>query len=604
MGLARLGMLVNFVSDSVIVGFTAGAGTLIVVNQLRNLLRLPFPTDPDLVDTIADTLRYLGQTHWPSLLLGLITIGIVFGIQWANRTRRSGKLPLPGPLIALSGASGIGVLMQLGGWEIKVIGAIPRSLPPLAHIPLTDLRLIGSLSSGAFAIAAIGLVEAVSIARSIASQTRQRLDSNQEFVGQGLANIASAVFSGYACSGSFTRSAVNYKVGGRTPLANVFSGLFTLLLMLVFAPLAAYIPMSALAGVLIITAIGLIDRREMTRIWGSGGDRIIMVVTLLATLFLPLQFAVLTGILMSLAYYVLKTSMPRVRTVLPDVRFEHFTHQPDKPACPQLGIIEILGDLYFGAVHHVEECIERNLAENPNQRFLLLRMQSIGQIDISGIHALENVMRSYRERGGDIFLTRVRGPVAEVMRASGFERRLGSDHHLLHDNAVSHLFYRELDPAICIYECPVRAFRECQNLPKSLPDEGNGSAAALRLPPVSKRIEETLIFLGPEAVWDALHTLAPPLVVDVREMREFRRGHIPGAQSLPLSALLAEPDLDSLTTLARQDRLVIFVCRGGRRSRGVAALAVAHGSQHIAVLRGGMLAWEAAKLLEAVDEIV
>jgi SulP family sulfate permease len=343
----------------------------------------------------------------------------------------------------------------------------------------------------------------------------------------------------------------------------------------------------------------------MARIWASaGGDRIIMVVTLLATLFLPLQFAVLTGIMMSLAYYVLKTSTPRVRTVLPDERFEHLTHQPDKPACPQLGIIEILGDLYFGAVHHVEECIERNLAENPSQRFLLLRMQSVEQIDISGIHALENVLRTYRERGGEIFLTRVRAPVAVVMRASGFEHRLGADHFLPQDGAVSHLFYRELDPALCIYECPVRAFRECQNLPKS-PLAGEQDAAALRLPSVPKEVEAALVFLGPEAVWDALHTPVPPLVVDVREAREFRRGHVPGAISRPLSELLIELNHNSLAGLPSADpeRLTVFVCRGGRRSSRVAALLLARGARHVAVLRGGMLAWEAAKLLEAVDEI-
>ncbi len=252
-------------------------------------------------------------------------------------------------------------------------------------------------------------------------------------------------------------------------------------------------------------------------------------------------------------------------------------------------------------MHHVEECIERNLAENPSQRFLLLRIQSVEQIDISGIHALENVLRSYRERGGDVFLTRVRAPVAEVMRASGFERRLGADHFLPQDGAVSHLFYRELDPAVCIYECPVRAFRECQNLPKS-PLAGE-HAAALHLPPISKEIETSLIFLGPEAVWDALHTPIPPLVIDVREAREFKRGHVPGANSRPLSGLLVELNHDGLADLGGQERLVVFVCRGGRRSSRVAALLSARGAPHIAVLRGGMLAWEAAKLLEAVDEV-
>jgi SulP family sulfate permease len=373
--------------------------------------------------------------------------------------------------------------------------------------------------------------------------------------------------------------------------------------MLAFAPLAGHIPLAALAGVLIVTAVGLIDRQEMARIWRSaGGDRIIMVVTLAATLFLPLQFAVLTGILMSLAQYLLRTSAPRVRTVLPDERFEHLVHQPGRPSCPQLGIIEILGDLYFGAARHVEECIERNLTENPDQRFLLLRMQSIEQIDISGIHALENVLRTYRERGGDLFLTRVRSPVSQVMASSGFTQQLRPDHFLPQDGAVSHLFHKALDPAICIYECPVRAFRECQNLPKSPLVSENGRHS-LRLPPVSPQVEAALVSLGPEAVWTALHSPAPPLVVDVREPREFGRGHVPGARSLPLSGLLSPENHDVLAELVREERLVILVCRSGRRSSRVAALVSQRGGRHVAFLRGGMLGWEAAKLLEAVDEI-
>lgn len=608
MGLARLGMLVNFVSDSVIVGFTAGAGVLIAINQLRHLLRLPFPSDPDLIDTLADTVRYLNQTHWPSLLLGLITMAIVWGIQSINRKHRRGKLPLPGPLIALVAASIIGFIMQMDGWGIKVIGVIPRTLPPIAHIPLTDLRLIGDLSTGALAIAAIGLVEAMSIARSIAGQSRQRLNSDQEFVGQGLANIASAVFSGYTCSGSFTRSAVNFAAGARTPLASAFSGMFTLVAMLAFAPLAGHIPLSALAGVLMITAIGLIDRDEIARIWRSGGgDRIIMVATLAATIFLPLQFAVLTGILMSLAHYLLRTSTPRVRAVLPDNRFAHLTHQPEKPSCPQLGIIEILGDLYFGAAHHIEECIERNQIDNPGQRFLLLRMQSVEHCDISGIHALESIIRSYRDRGGDVFLTRVRAPVFEIMKASGFAQYLGEDHFLPQDSAVSELYYRQLDPAVCIYECPVRAFLECQNLPKNLYEAGSGIRMAL--PSLDAKTLDGVPAIAPQELWQALHTPAPPAVVDVREPREFQRGHVPGALSMPLPILLGrlngaagEGAQQGAQLTLPAGRPLILVCRAGRRSRRVAALLASQGTTEVKVLQGGMLAWEAARLLEALEE--
>ena len=239
--------------------------------------------------------------------------------------------------------------------------------------------------------------------------------------------------------------------------------------MLVLAPLAAYVPQPALAGVLILTAYGLIDQKEIVRIWQAGNsDRNIMVVTLLATLALPLQFAVITGIGMSVVYYLLKTSTPRVRVVLPSKDFRYFTPRPKRPSCTQLGVIEILGDLYFGAVSHIEERIQENLARNPTQRFLLLRMYPVENCDISGIHTLESIVRSYRERHGDVFFVHVQQPVEALMKTSGFYDYVGEDHFLDPDDAVSYLFHKVLDPGICIYECPVKTFRYCQNLPKRL----------------------------------------------------------------------------------------------------------------------------------------
>jgi SulP family sulfate permease len=470
-----------------------------------------------------------------------------------------------------------------------VLGELPRQLPPFALPPALDLGLIGGLSTGALALAAIGLVEALSITRSLAARTGQRLDSNQEFVGQGLANIACGLFSGYPVCGSFTRSAVNVEAGARTAVAGVFSGLLALATLLLFAPLAAYIPLTALAGVVAVSAVGLIDRREMTRIWRSHrGDRLIMLATLLATLLLPLQFAVLTGILMSLAYYLLQTSTPRVRTVLPDEHFAHLVHQPHKPNCPQLGIVEVQGDLYFGAAHHVDEYLRQDMEQHPEQRFLLLRLNGVQHLDISGIHALEGIVRLYRQRGGDVYLTRYRERVWDVMRSSGFLDYLGRDRCLPGDgDALGRLFYQVLDPAVCIYECPVRAFKECQNLPKQqLPLD-------VRLPVMPA--DDPSQYLEPHQVWQALRGEAAPLIVDVRERREFAQGHIPDARSAPLPGLLTG------TELIPRERPVLFVCRSGRRAARAAAHFRQQGYAEVYALRGGMLAWEAAHLLEAVD---
>jgi SulP family sulfate permease len=359
--------------------------------------------------------------------------------------------------------------------------------------------------------------------------------------------------------------------------------------MLIFAPLAAYIPRTALAGVLIVTAYGMIDRHEIVRIWrGARADAVIMVVTFLSTLLLHLEFAVLTGILFSFAMYIMKTSVPEVTSVLPDDQFEHFSSQPEKPPCPQLVILDVLGDLYFGAVAHVEDKIRQHLAEYPQQRYLLLRMHSVDNCDFSGIHALEAIVRTYRELDGDVFFVRVREPIMGLMEATEFYEHLGADHFLTEDEAITHIFYRVMDPAICIYECDVRAFKECQNLPKqTLPLD-----AILHTDVPDSDVPT----VAPTEVWASLCSGDPPHIVDVREPREFARGRVPQAEIIPLPKLLSEePDLP-------RDCPVVLVCQGGRRSTRAAAVLRGKGYSNVSVLRGGMQAWHAADLLEALEE--
>lgn len=583
MGVARLGMLVSFVSDSVVVGFAAGAGILIIVGEIRNLLRLDY-TARALPDVIQALVVHLPLTHLPTFALAVVTLIILVLLPRFNR-----KLPVP--LIVLAVAGLVAAILRLDQFGIAVIGQFPIGLPPLANLPLFNLSLIGDLSTGALAIAAIGLIEATSIGRAIAAQTNQPLNSNQEFVGQGIANLASGLFSGYPVSGSFNRSALNYSAGARSGLASATAGAVVLVGLLAFGPLIAWIPRAALSVLLVLSAYHMVNWKEMGRILrGTRGDAFIMVVTLLATLFLPLQFAVLSGVLMSLVYYILQTSIPHVRSVVPDDNFRHLVHRPDKPVCPQLGIIDIQGDLYFGAVSHVEESIRAVQRQHPTQRYLLLRMQHVGQCDISGIHMLETVTRLYRERGGDLYLTRVLQPVMALMHATGFDSFLGADHFLDGDTAIEYLFYKVLDPAICIYESDVRVFRECQNLPR--PDYPGQITLYTEKP--GGEINE----MPAARVWQLLHTAHPPLILDVREPREFALGHIAQAQSLPLFRLITE------RPILPRDRIIVLVCRTGRRSNRAAYALLNQGHTNAVVMQGGMVAWEAAHLLEAVERTV
>ncbi|MBE9524153.1 MAG: STAS domain-containing protein [Chloroflexi bacterium] len=581
LGLARLGMLANFVSDSVIIGFTAGAGVLISVNQIRPLLRLDFPSSPALLATLQQVKSHVAETHMTSLYLGL-------GVLLLMILTRYFKPKWPVLLLSMSAAALLVAAFNLTGMGVQVIGELPNTLPPIANLSF-NLTLISQLSAGALAVSAIGLIEATAIARSIASQSGQRLDSNQEFVGQGLANIACGFFSGYTVSGSFTRTTINYEAGARTALSSVFSGIFVLLAMIIFGPFAAYVPRAALASVLLVSAYSLVDRKEIRRIVrGTRGDSIIMAITFFATLLLPLQFAVLTGIMISFAVYILRTSLPRIVPVLPEKNYRHFTHQPDSDPCSQLAIIDILGDLYFGAINHVEDSLNQQLDERPQQRFLLLRMHNVQQCDISGIHMLEAIIEKMYDRGGDVFFMRVRQPVMKMMRATGMYEKLGDDHFLKYENAIPHLFTRILDPAICVYECRQRVFLECQNLPRPeyLPE---GALPHTAIPTIK------VAMISPQELWEQLRGQSPPLVIDVREPREFQSGHIPQAESMPLGRIIANP------TLIPQNTRVVFVCRGGRRSLRMAAHLMSQGCDQVYALTGGILAWERSDLLEAVD---
>jgi SulP family sulfate permease len=582
LGLARLGVLVNFVSHSVIVGFATGAAVLIAIRQIKPLLGLEYESH-SVLEILTGALTHLYEINPATAAIGIGTVVFLVVMRRINPK-------IPAALLVMILASIIVYAFDLVSRDVDVIGLLPSGFPPVSA-PVLDWDLISSLAAGVIAVGAIGLVESTAISKSISAQTRQRLDSNQEFVGQGMANVMVGLFSGYPVAGSFSRSAVNFRAGARSPIAVIFSAIFVLLAMQFLGPFAAYLPRSALAGVLMVTAYYMIDQPEIRRILRGGrGDAVIMVVTFLGTLLLHLETAVLIGIALSFARYIMRTSTPRVHAVVPDDGFNHFTYDPDRPECPQLGIIEILGDLYFGAVNYVEDFILDHSADNPNQLYLMLRMHNVNNMDFSGVHMLENVVRYYRERGGDVFMIRVSYRVRQRMVDTGFDEYLGQDHFLDEDSAISDLFYHVLNPAACIYECPVRVFQECQNLPKRLD--------LIELDLDSGLSTTDIHWIDAQELWEGLHTRTPdemPFIVDVREPREFRQGHIVEALSLPLTQFKeGDPGLP-------KDREIVLVCRTSRRSRLAAGALHKLGHDNLTILNGGMTSWESADLLEAVE---
>ena len=310
MGLARMGTLVNFISHSVVIGFTAGAAILIAVNQLKNFFGVEIPRGLHFHEIFITFYEQLGDIN--PYVTGVAVITLATGILVKRFTPK-----IPYMIAAMIVGSLVSVLLNLlvgqDNTGIQTVGALPAQLPPLSA-PDFSLDTIKDLAPVTLAATLFALTEAVSIARSLAARSGQHLNGNQEFLGQGLSNIVGSFFSAYVATGSFNRSGVNYAAGARTPLAAVFAGLMLIVIMLVVAPYAAYLPNAAMAGILVLVAWGLIDFHHSHKIIkASRSETMVLGVVFFSTLFLELEFAILLGVMLSLVVYLSRTSRPAVR---------------------------------------------------------------------------------------------------------------------------------------------------------------------------------------------------------------------------------------------------------------------------------------------------
>jgi len=461
LGVARLGSLVNFVSHSVVVGFTAGASILIATSQLSNLLGITAPKKHSFIHIWADIISSLPETnlHVLSIGLGTLIIAVIFKVL---------KPKWPGMLIAMIAGSVMAMLMKGSEHGIRLVGSLPGHLPPLSYPDITTASL-RQFAPPALAIAMLGLAEAVSIARSIATKSEQRIDSNQEFIGQGLSNIIGSFFSSYASSGSFTRTGVNYEAGARTPLAAVFAALTLTGIVLLIAPLTAYLPIASMAGILFLVAYTLIDTHHIASIVRTSKPEAgILIATFLSTLFVELEFAIYVGVLLSLLLYLNRTSHPTFVTLAPDPdsKKKSFINIEKKPLpeCPQLKIIRIDGSIFFGAVNHVAAQLDQITKKYPEQAHILIVGGGINFIDVAGCQTLSQEAHRLRANGRQLYLCSLKGEVIDVMKRGGCNKGIGEE-NVFHSKikAIKSIVPR-LDPERCRC-CKVRIFNECAQMP-------------------------------------------------------------------------------------------------------------------------------------------
>lgn len=440
MGLAKMGKLVNFVSHSVVIGFAAGAGILIAFKQLKHVFGINVPQGSSFYEIINYIIVHIQETNLYVLGVALGTLVLAFIIK---KIKYISRLYM---LIAMILGSVLAFVLggQLHG--IETVGHVPSNLPPfkIPDFNFEDMRL---LTSGAITLALLGLVEAVSIARAIALHSHQKLENNQEFIGQGLSNIISSFFSSYASSGSFTRSGVNYQAGAKTPLSAIISALGLMLVVLFFAKYASFLPKPAMGGIILLVGYNLIDFHHIKQIIKSSKrEFIVLSVTLLGTLFLELEIALFLGILISLFFYLEKTSKPNIAVFgkNKDDKFINIIRDDKAEECPQLKIIRIDGSIYFGAVEVVSNYFS-DLYENGNENHLLILAHGVNFVDLAGAEWLTQEVLKWQYRGGGIYFVGLKLISQDILRSGGFAKTIGQENFYTDKNTAVSEIYKKLD---------------------------------------------------------------------------------------------------------------------------------------------------------------
>ena len=485
LALARLGALANFISPSVMLGFTSGAAGLIAWYALAGLLGAAGRESPLqawaggvapaalAVGGLTLAAAAAGRRWWRQGPHALLALALGMAATWA--------LAQPAGQALLQGLHGAPPL-RLGstpsawqGWHWPLAG----SAGDAAALSMAQFSaLLGQLLPAALALTIVTLGQAMAIAKALAARSGQALDANRECLGQGLGNLAASLTGAMVVCGSLNRSLPNLEAGARTPLAAVAAAGWLLLLVALGGPLLAWIPLAGVSALLLLVAWALVDSAAWARAWRlDRSEFTVAAATAVATLALRLEVAVLAGVALSLVVYLYRTARPALRSM------GFASHQPARPfvvidagaapktalpECPQLKLLRMEGSVWFGAVPHVADHLRglrlatRNAAGG--QRHLLVMAKSMNHLDLAGADLWDDELIHRREAGGDLYFHRPRPQVLAMWRRTGFEARLGAD-HLFPDkqHAIASIVPR-LDDAVCA-ACQVRLFDECSQRP-------------------------------------------------------------------------------------------------------------------------------------------
>ena len=464
MGIARLGFLVNFLSHPVISGFTSAAALVIGFSQLKHLLGFEIPRSHRISDTLNHALTQLDKINPTTMFIAAFSLALL--VYWKSYLpkylKKQGVSDVIGDPISKAGPLVVVVITTLCVWllsldtsfNVKVVAAIPAGLPALTKPQITTGVII-ELLPAALLISLVGFLESVSVAKSLASKRRQKIDANQELIALGTANIGASFTGGYAVTGGFSRSLVNFTSGAVTPMASIITALLVALTVVFLTPLLYFLPKATLAAIIVMAVASLIDVKTLQHAWAyNKADAVSLVVTFIAVLSMGIETGILIGAGLSIALYLWRTSRPHVAIVGRVANTEHFRNvlRHNVETLPTVLSVRVDESLYFANCSALEDKLLIEIADRPNIKDLVLIMSAVNFIDASALETLTQLAQRLHDAGVTLHLAEVKGPVMDRLQLADFTTALGegniylSTHEALTDITKTALDAPTVDP--------------------------------------------------------------------------------------------------------------------------------------------------------------
>ena len=429
LGLFRLGFLVNFLSHPVVSGFTSAAALIIGLSQLKSLLGVDIPRSHHINEILVNAFEKFDEINWTAFAIGITGIVIIMGVKKINKS-------LPSQLFAVIFGIIIVSIFNLGEgtYAVKIIKDIPSTLPKF-QTPLFDLDIIQLLIPMALTIALVSFMESIAVAKAIQTKHRDyKVLPNQELISLGLANVFGSFFQSFPTTGGFSRTAVNDQAGAKSGLAPLISVLLIIITLLFLTPLFYNLPKAILASVIMVAVFGLIDYKEAIHLWKSNRtDFFLLLITFIATLTIGIEKGIGLGVILSLAFVILKTTRPHV-AVLANIHGTHFYRNivrfgKDVILKEDILIVRFDAQLYFANTTFFKDKLEELVIEKSEKlKLIIIDGESMNNLDSSGVHALLDVIDMYESKGIQIAFSGMKGPVRDAMQKGGVIDKISFDH--------------------------------------------------------------------------------------------------------------------------------------------------------------------------------